>query len=354
MRILIAGDFCITGRAVPLVIAGDFSFLDSLREVTKTADFSIANFEGPITDNSDSPILKCGPNLKMPKEAVKAFAYAGFNVATLANNHILDYDKNAMNNTVRILRENNVETVGVGRDLSKASEYLILQVGNHKVAIINCCEHEFSIASDNEAGANPINPIKLFYDIKQARQYADNVIVITHGGHEFYNLPSIRMQDLYRYLIDCGADVVVNHHQHCFSGYEQYNGKMIFYGLGNLCFDRKGKSNDIWNTGYAVLFTIEDSISYKIIPYNQFSEKPEIKILEDGTFDMMIENLNTIISNRALLKENQEKYFNRSSKYLRLRFEPINNKIIGFLRNRGLFPYFMDAKNGRYRKSYSL
>lgn len=51
-----------------------------------------------------------------------------------------------------------------------------------------------------------------------------------HGGHEHYQLPSLRMQETYRFFIDAGADVVVNHHQHCFSGYEIYNNKYIFMG----------------------------------------------------------------------------------------------------------------------------
>ena len=88
------------------------------------------------------------------------------------------------------------------------------------LAIINCCEHEFSIADDDSAGANPLNPIQQYYKIKEARLNADYVLVIVHGGHEMYQLPSLRMVDTYRFFIDAGADAVVNHHQHCFSGYE--------------------------------------------------------------------------------------------------------------------------------------
>lgn len=354
MKILIAGDFCITNRAEMLVRKRDFSFLDHLKEVSKLADFAIANFEGPIASDEDNPIIKCGPNLNMPKESAEAFAYAGFNIATLANNHVLDYGVGGLNHTVKLLESNNIKTVGIGRDIESASQPLLISLSNQKVAIINCCEHEFSLATDNSAGANPIDPVKLFYDINDAKQKADKVIVIAHGGHEHYNLPSLRMQNLYRYLIDRGADMVVNHHQHCFSGFEQYNGKMIFYGLGNLCFDRLGKSNEPWNRGYAILLSVEDEISYTIIPYDQFSDNPEILILKQGFYDKEIENLNRIISDRALLKEYQEKYFNETSKYFRNRFEPFNNRIISSLRSRGFFPYLIGRERMAMIENISL
>ena len=54
------------------------------------------------------------------------------------------------------------------------------------------------------------------------------MFLILHGGIEHYQLPSPRMKKWYRHIIDLGASAIVNHHQHCFSGYELYNGKPIF------------------------------------------------------------------------------------------------------------------------------
>ena len=59
------------------------------------------------------------------------------------------------------------------------------------------------------------------------------------------------MMETYRFFIEVGADAVVNHHQHCFSGYEIYKNKPIFYGLGNFSFDGIG-SGDRWSSGYIV------------------------------------------------------------------------------------------------------
>ena len=129
---------------------------------------------------------------------------------------------------------------------------LYKEIGDKKLAVINCCEHEFSIATETTAGSNPLNPISQYYAIKEAKEKADYVLVIVHGGHEHYQLPSTRMQETYRFFIDVGADAVVNHHQHCYSGYEYYNGKPIMYGLGNFCFDEGLKKTKQWHEGYIV------------------------------------------------------------------------------------------------------
>ena len=81
-----------------------------------------------------------------------------------------------------------------------------------------------------------IDPVRLFYDIAAAKKRHDYLIAVIHAGNEFYDLPSPRTKNLYRYLIDNGADAVVAHHTHRFSGYEIYKSKPIFYGLGNFIY----------------------------------------------------------------------------------------------------------------------
>lgn len=79
-----------------------------------------------------------------------------------------------------------IDTVGAGKNLKEASKVFYKQIGDQLLAVINCCEHEFSIATEHEAGANPLNLIQQYYQIKEAREKADNVLVIVHGGHEHF------------------------------------------------------------------------------------------------------------------------------------------------------------------------
>ena len=232
MKVIIAGDFCDNYRVSEVIKQEKYSFLfDEVAPVIKDSDFSIVNFEFPIDSNSHKPITKCGPTLKGQTNAIKAIKYAGFNVCTLANNHILDQGYACCLETKQKLEAFGIKTVGVGKDLCESGNILYLKKNSQTLAIINCCENEFSIATEKTPGANPLNSISQYYKIKEAKDKADYVLVIVHGGHEMCQLPSPRMKALYRFFIDAGADAVVNHHQHCYSGHETYKEKSIIYGF---------------------------------------------------------------------------------------------------------------------------
>ena len=169
----------------------------------------------------------------------------------------------------------------------------------------NVCENEFSIATKKRGGSNPLDPIKQFYDIKEACKKADKIFVIVHGGHEHCQEPSFRMKQTFRFFIDAGADVIINTHQHCFLGYEIYNDKPIFYGLGNFCFDKFNiNMPQSWNYGYMVLLTINEDISFELIPYEQCKENPQVHIIGNKTkFDEEIAYLNDILADDSKLEE---------------------------------------------------
>src|SRR5690554_8220427 len=80
--------------------------------------------------------------------------------------------------------------------------------------------------------------------IKEAKATHDKVIVIIHGGHEYYNLPSPRMQKQYRFYAEQGADIIISHHTHCISGKEVYKGVPIYYSLGNFLFTNTSSFED--------------------------------------------------------------------------------------------------------------
>lgn len=277
MKVLIAGDFCQRFRTIEKIENQEFgSMFDAIKPIVNESDVKIVNFEFPIVIEKGKPIKKIGPTLKGTVHAVDAIKYAGFNVCTLANNHILDQGDSCCIETKNLLEQKGVFAVGVGADLNDAGNILYMELEGEKLAIINCCENEFSIATDHTPGANPLRPIRQFYKIKEARRNADFVLVIVHGGIEQYQLPTPRMVENYHFFIDAGADAVVNHHQHCYSGYEVYNSKPIVYGLGNFLFDNPGSRHCIWNEGYMVQINFDEEISFDLHPYTQCNEKPNV------------------------------------------------------------------------------
>lgn len=342
MNILIAGDFAPMSRLGILLDDKRFSevFPKDLRDIIQKVDFSFVNFESPIAEENFKPIPKCGPNLRCSKEAVAAVKYAGFTGVTMANNHILDYGAKGLHKSVEYCRKQGLDVVGVGNNLTEAGEVLYLEKDGKRLAVINCCEHEFSIATDTEAGANPLNPIRQFYAIQEAKSNADYILVIVHGGHEHYQLPSPRMQETYRFFIDAGADAVVNHHQHCYSGYEIYHDKPIFYGLGNFCFDEDGMRECFWNEGYMVKLEFgNDNIDYELIPYTQCNETASVDLVQDKTiFSKDIAKLNETICNPLLLKEASERYYETTIGVYNSLIQPYNNRVFNKLFSMKILP----------------
>lgn len=352
MKLIIAGDFAPRARLAKQIEQRKFQeiFPNNLVDIIKSADYSLVNFESPIIEKDFKPIKKYGPNLGCAKDAADAIKYAGFAAVTMANNHILDYGMAGLYKSIDCCKNVGLDVVGVGKNLQEAERILYVEKAGKKLAIINCCEHEFSIATETTGGANPLNPIRQYYCIQEAKKNADYVLVIVHGGHEHYQLPSPRMQETYRFFVDAGADAVVNHHQHCFSGYEIYNGKPIFYGLGNFCFDSIAKQNSLWNNGYMVQLNFtQKEIHFELIPYIQCGENTSVCILSNKTlFEKSIVALNEIISDNTKLKSEYIKWIRKTSKAYLLAFEPYINRYMAGLYLRGLLPSFI-TKSKKYR-----
>lgn len=347
MNIIIAGDVCPRYRVGDYIEREEYDYLlVEVQSLIKSADYSIVNFESPVVNGNASPIEKQGPNLKCTPNTVKALQWAGFNCMTLANNHFLDYGPNGVQDTLNAIDSLGLDRVGGGMTLAEAEKILYKEIKGQTLAIINCCEHEFSIATKDSAGSNPLNPVRQYNAIKEARKKADIVIIIVHGGHEMFQLPSQRMVETYRFFIDAGADAVVNHHQHCYSGYETYKGCPIVYGLGNFLFDISPvRKNDIWNYGMVVELNLSSTErSFILYPYCQCAEEPKISMLPMDSFDEKLSEINGLIANPELLEQTINDYYAKSSTNYESTLEPIQNKYYFKLKHRGLLPSFIKRR----------
>ena len=358
--ILFGGDVCPQERVESLLVEKKYDeVFAELKEITSAFDFSIVNLECPVVEEGDAvnPIVKCGRNLSCSGNIVQALASAGVKGVTLANNHVRDFGDSAVLKTISKLDESGIAHVGAGKNLEQSREILYQEIKGKKVAFVNFCENEFSIATESTAGAAPIDAVNNYEDITEARKDADYVIVIVHGGHEFYQLPSPRMKKYYHWYIDMGADAVINHHQHCFSGYEYYKGKPIFYGLGNLCFDKKGKRNDSWNQGILVAISFGETITHQIIPYEQCNDKPRIEILSEEKGDAIIkqlEMLNKVIGNDSELRKRHDTFCESRFGELKMYLSPYQNKYLRLLCYKGLIPSFVTTRKKKFISNYVL
>ena len=353
MKVLIAGDFCPRYRVEKLINKDDFArVLSGVKSLTDKADYSIVNYECPVIKGDASPIQKQGPNLKSTVKGIEAVKWAGFNCVTLANNHLLDFGETGVHDTIEACEIFGLDYVGCGNNIFEAEAILHVNVNGQKLAVINCCEHEFCIATDESAGCNPLNPIKQYYAIQKAKQEADRVLVIVHGGHEHFQLPSFRMMETYRFFIDAGADAVVNHHQHCISGYEIYNNKPIFYGLGNFLFDNEYNHNGIWTEGLVVEIDFTSSIpSFNVYPISQCAENPSVILLPENSYDETIARINNQLGNPKELKKAIDAFYSEGLSLYTDIFEPCGNRYYfgalrrGWIKSKISTSRFLSASN---------
>lgn len=300
IRILFAGDIITDNE----MINNEYGFSDGIIQILKNKDYSICNLEVPLTFLNKSKKEKTGRLNKADPQSAEILKACYFDAVTLANNHILDYEENGLFDTIEICKKEGIQTTGAGKDILKARIPLQVRIKNRKISFINFCENEFSIAGEHSAGANPFSPISAYKQIKEARLNSDIVIVIFHGGLEYHHIPLPGFIESCKFFIDSGADAVVCHHTHYYSGYTYYKNKPIFYGLGNLYAKSRKKDTNL-DKGYMVVLNIGDEkISHIVYGHKrigntvcQMEENEQMEILEH------IENLNKIINDKERLNE---------------------------------------------------
>lgn len=216
-------------------------------------DFIIVNLEVALTEH-DGGIDKFGPCLKAPKNTAHALKKMGVTHCGLSNNHVFDFGKKGLMDTVDALNEAGLEYTGIGMNYLASRKNLIIEKNGEKICIITVCEHEYSYALDDRMGSRPYDVFDTPTDVKAAKEKYDKVIVIYHGGKEHCRYPSPRLVKVCRNLAESGADVVLCQHSHCIGCHEVYNDCHILYGQGNFHFVCEHEGLPGWSTGLMVTY----------------------------------------------------------------------------------------------------
>jgi poly-gamma-glutamate synthesis protein (capsule biosynthesis protein) len=308
ISINIAGDLFLGRRIESIAKDNPASLFDEkITEIFQNSDFNIINLESPLTDAGEEfQISKSGPFLKASPSTIGVLKLLNVNLVTLANNHIYDYGDKGLADTINTCKSQNIATVGVGSNLGQASEIFLKKIDQITIGVVNITENEWSIANAVHGGANPIDIVANTRTLHAAKQIADIVILIVHGGHERFHYPSPRMVDLYHYYAEEGASLVISHHSHCISGYEIYNGVPIFYGLGNFLFDSLIDFEG-WYEGVLLNIQINSKkeISWNLLPYQQCKGGFQVELLVENKKQQVedeIQAINEIIADPQKLK----------------------------------------------------
>lgn len=202
---------------------------DDIAQVANENTFVFLNLEGPVLDRAR--VLSGGLYFSFKPDGVDAMTRAGFNIVNLANNHTFNQREKGFDDTHRILSEKGVNYFGIPIK-SREKDVYIENFGGGTVAFIGY---------DDVLSAIDIENAKELI-VKMAEEN-DYVIVSVHWGEEYKVHQNNHQEELGHMFVDAGADAVIGHHPHVVQPMEMYNGKPIFYSLGNFVFDQYFSQN---------------------------------------------------------------------------------------------------------------
>lgn len=343
IKIGFTGDFCPWLRVENEFKANNWqSLFQEVKPFFDENDLNVLDLECPLTTTNDS-IEKTGPHIKAHPETATILNHLNCELVATANNHFKDYGWKGMQETYETLTKHKISWLGSGPNFDEASKTFYWKKEDVTIAFINVTENEWTTTQDETPGCHPEDLAANFYKIQEAKKAADFVVVIAHGGHEHYELPSPRMKKWYRFYVDAGAHAVVAHHTHIISGYEVYNEAPIFYSLGNFCFDWEGLRNKPWNKGMMVRLGFEKSkpITFEMQFVSQNNDAVGLSLLNEDAKKAMLEHLeklNAIIADDKLLEAEFKKYAETWKPVMNTWIQPYKGKIMSSLYKRGLLP----------------
>ena len=280
MKGLLLGDVCPTDFSSQLFDKGNVDTLfNDVASLFCGNDFNIINLECAITE-SENRIEKFGPNLKAPLGTADTLKALGVTHAGLSNNHIFDFGREGVRDTLSALDKVGIVYTGFGENYEDSRKNLIIEKDGERIAVIAVCEHEYSYALEDRMGARPFDVFDTIEDIREAKKTADRVIVTYHGGKEQCMYPSPRLYKACHAMARAGADVILCQHSHCIGCYELYQNTHILYGQGNFHFVKPTDAVG-WHSALAVKY---DTLTHQIefVPHEntdngiKLSDNPEI------------------------------------------------------------------------------
>ena len=293
----------VPGRCVQAAIDAqdnaDFLY-DDVRELISSADIAVGTLNAALTDFS--PYTGCVKTFVLvgsPNNA-DALANAGFDVMSVATNHIKNCNLStcgdqAFWDTMDNLERVGIVPVGAGNNLQEAMQPIVIEKNGIRFGFVSLGEVESrAFADENTPGIAPLPAdfaeakANLRSAIAAARAISDVVIAMPHWGSDYSAMPNYRQLFFDQVAIEAGADLVLGNHPHVIQGMREIEGIPVFYSLGSFVFDQDWSLETQQGIVVVVTFEGTELRDYQVIPVHiegtghvQIAESPEAEeILE--------------------------------------------------------------------------
>lgn len=234
--IAIAGDVHFEGRVADL-LADPSTALGPVAEIFKAADYSMVNFETSVTERTTAQPKQY--KFKTTPAAFQAVKDAGIDLVSLANNHVLDYGRAGLTDTLAAADAAGVPHIGAGKDVKAALAPVVADLNGTRVAFVGVSQiwelwDTWMATGDRPGIAHTAHENLVTEAVRDAKEQADVVILMMHWGTEGRECPNDEQKDWAKRLSDAGADAIIGTHAHLMQGEGWMNDSYVFYGLGNF------------------------------------------------------------------------------------------------------------------------
>ncbi|MGE5473635.1 MAG: CapA family protein [Ignavibacteriales bacterium] len=223
---------------------------EKVKDYLSSSDLAVGNLESSIAVTG-TPVQGKEYTFRADPKVIGGLKYSGLDILSLANNHVLDFGKEALVETLGHIEDGGLSYIGAGEDIDEAFKPVIVEIKKKKIAVFGASRVIPAVswyAGENAPGvAGVYNPDRLIEEIKTVKSNVDYIIVYMHWGTEKETVSNKIQRSLARKVIDNGADVVVGTHPHVLQGFEFYKGKIIAYSLGNFIFTNYNNPTMILN-----------------------------------------------------------------------------------------------------------
>lgn len=251
---------------------------DGYLKILKGSDFNIANLECSITDDTENAENKTF-TFALPTGYIKPLKEMGFDLFTLANNHILDYGINSMLNTMKVLDENEFIHIGVGNNIEEAKKAYIKEIEGKRYAFLAASavlpNDNWKATYDRAGVFNGYDISELCDEVRDVKPFVDKVIVYMHWGRELETVSNAWQKQYARRIVDAGADLVVGSHPHMVQEIEYYKNVPIVYSLGNFIYG--GTMRDTILISATFDYSIDKNGQLQLIVYTGLSNYEKVR-----------------------------------------------------------------------------
>lgn len=275
------GDVHFEGELDAKVRNSPDTMLEAIAPTLSAADVAVVNLETAVTEGGVPSPKEF--NFAAPAQAFTALHAAGVDVASVANNHGMDFGRSGLEDTLSAAQDAGFPLIGAGRNAQEAYSPWITTVEGRTVAVIGATQVldtfalEAWVAGPDKPGlasAKEQGIERLIAAVEEAETGADTVVVFLHWGREGDTCPLPRQPELAQELVSAGADIVVGGHAHRLQGAGFLGDSYVAYGLGNFIFyARPGPGSD----SGVLLITIEpdDTLRPEWVPARISGGVPE-------------------------------------------------------------------------------